>query len=251
MCLCRKLVIWLGTMEAIILVGGLGSRLGELTKNTPKPMLPIRGIPFLNLLLQDLKSRGFHKVILATGYKKNVIHSYFSNIDDSLPMISYSHEEKPLGTGGGIMKAFSQVLSDHVFVLNGDSYLDVNFSRMHEQHIATCSDITLASYYMDSADRYGVLSSSLDSRVLKFNEKGKSDKGIINGGIYLLRVSCLQKVFARMKREIFSFEEDILSFFTSDLSIFHFQSAGYFIDIGVPEDYARAQKELFLHNENK
>ena len=232
-------------MEAIVLVGGLGTRLGALTKNTPKPMLPIRGMPFLERFLQHLKLRGFKKTVLATGYKSEVIESYFHSNSPSLPDIEISLEDEPLGTGGAIAKALEKVTTDEVTIFNGDSYLDVDFAALSDAHLLKQADITIASRYVDPANRYGVLSYDKHSRVIAFEEKGISASGFINGGVYLCQTKSLEVISTPFNGCPFSFEEDVLTQQLSLMKIFHFPSNGFFIDIGVPEDYERAQKELF------
>lgn len=232
-------------MEAIVLVGGLGTRLGALTKNTPKPMLPIRGTPFLERLLQYLKSRGFKKTVLATGYKSEVIESYFQSNSSSLPDIEMSLEDEPLGTGGAIAKALGQITTDEVTIFNGDSYLDLDFKALWDAHLFKQADITIASRYVDPANRYGVLSYDEHSRVIAFEEKGISTTGFINGGVYLCQTKILKEIFKPFNGRAFSFEEDVLTKKFSLMKVYHFPSNGFFIDIGVPEDYERAQVELF------
>jgi len=233
-------------MEAIVLVGGLGTRLGELTKDTPKPMLPIRGVPFLERLLCYLESHGFTRVVLAVGYKKEVVESYFSNLDKNIPEIVYSVEESPLGTGGAIFQALSMVTSKNVFVMNGDSYLDVNFDAMLHFHVAKSSDITIASYFIRPADRYGVLQVNEKGKVIDFEEKGACSDGLINGGIYLVNASLMHELLEKIDRNSFSFEDAVLSNRSLELVKYHFQTSGKFLDIGIPSDYAKAQEELFL-----
>jgi len=231
--------------EAIILVGGLGTRLGSLTKNIPKPMLPIRGIPFLERFLQHLKSCGFKKTVLATGYKSDVIESYFQSNPPSLPDIEISLENEPLGTGGAIAKALEKINTDEVTIFNGDSYLDVDYEALLDAHLSKKADITIASRYVDPANRYGVVSYDEHSRLIAFEEKGINTTGFINGGVYLCQTKSLKEISKPFNGRPFSFEEDVLTKKLSLLEIYHFPSNGFFIDIGVPKDYERAQVELF------
>lgn len=233
-------------MEAIILVGGLGTRLGELTKTTPKPMLPIRNVPFLERLLVHLKKQGISRVILAVGYKREVVESYFCKVDDALPEIVYSVEKAPLGTGGAIAQALSLVKGSYVFVLNGDSYLDLDYSKMMDDHLVKNADITIASYFISPADRYGVMEVSQNGEVVSFQEKGAASEGLINGGIYLLNVAHFSKLFISLGRDVFSFEESVLSNQSLGVKKYHYPTRGYFLDIGVPSDYKKAQLELFI-----
>ena len=233
-------------MEAIVLVGGLGTRLGELTKDTPKPMLPIREVPFLERLLSHLKSQGFSRVVLAVGYKHEVIESYFFKVEADLPNITYSVETVPLGTGGAIAKALSCVTTESVFVLNGDSYLSLDYTTMWQQHVKKKADITIASYFIKPADRYGVMQVSDNGEVIRFQEKGAVAEGLINGGVYIMDVTRVNAIFSMLEKTVFSFEKAVLASSSLDLKKYHFQTSGYFLDIGVPEDYERAKHELFL-----
>ena len=232
-------------MEAIVLVGGLGTRLGALTKNTPKPMLPIRGVPFLERLLQNLKLCGFKKAVLATGFKSEVIESNFNSNSQLFPEIEISFEDEPLGTGGAIALALEKITSEEVTIFNGDSYLDVDHKAFWDAHLLKQADITIASRYVDPANRYGVLNYDEHSRVIAFEEKGISTTGFINGGVYLCQTKILKEIFKPFNGRAFSFEEDILTKKLSLMKVYHFSSKGFFIDIGVPEDYERAQVELF------
>jgi len=234
-------------MEAIVLAGGLGSRLGHLTKHTPKPMLPIRGIPFLRRLLVHLKKNGFAKVILAVSYKRQVIESYFSSsTGDNLPNIDFSIENEPLGTGGAIANALTLTSSNNVFVINGDSFLHLDYKKIYDFHILKMSDITIASCLISSAGRYGILVVNKDSRVVGFQEKGSVNQGVINGGVYILNVEKMRKKVTSITKKAFSFEEEVLSNSSLLLNTYAFKAEGYFLDIGVPGDYDRAQKELFI-----
>ena len=232
-------------MEAIVLVGGLGTRLGALTKNTPKPMLPIRGVPFLERLLQNLKLCGFKKTVLATGFKSEVIESYFHSKSHLFPEIEISFEDEPLGTGGAIALGLEKTTSEEVTIFNGDSYLDVDYKAFWDFHSLKLADITIASRYVDPANRYGVLNYDEHSRVIAFEEKGISTTGFINGGVYLCQTKILKEIFKPFNSRPFSFEEDVLTKKLSLMKVYHFPSNGFFIDIGLPDDYERAQVELF------
>ena len=232
-------------MEAIVLVGGLGTRLGELTKHKPKPMLLIRGVPFLERLLVHLKGVGISRVILAVGYKREVVESYFRDVKADLPDIVYSVESAPLGTGGAIAQALNYINVANVFVLNGDSYLDLDYKGMHDAHCAGNADITLASYFIKHADRYGVMQVTENGDVVSFQEKSAVAEGLINGGIYIMNVARLNAIFNMLDKNVFSFEESVIANASLNLKKYHFQTSGYFLDIGIPTDYEKAQQELF------
>lgn len=232
-------------MEAIILVGGLGTRLGRLTNNTPKPMLPIRGIPFLERFLEHLKLSGIERSILATGFKSEVIETYFPSRSSSLPEIQISFEETPLGTGGAISKALMKVDSKDIIVLNGDTFLNVDYSKLLNAHLIKQADITVASRYVNPANRYGVITYNQNGRVITFEEKGKKSNGYINAGVYVCKVESLREIFAPFGANPFSLEKDILTEICSVKKIYDFKCDGYFIDIGINDDYEKAQLELF------
>jgi D-glycero-alpha-D-manno-heptose 1-phosphate guanylyltransferase len=232
-------------MEAVILVGGLGSRLGDLTKETPKPMLPIRGVPFLDLLLRHLKKKGITRAILAVGYQRQKIEKYFKQGLDKWPNISFSIEANLLGTGGAILQALCLSSGSDVFVVNGDSFLEADYSAIYKKHLQNKSDITVASCLISSANRYGIIRSNNSGEIIDFLEKGLVSKGLINGGVYLLNRSKLISFLTLLEKESFSFESEVLKAKTLELKKYHFQSEGIFLDIGIPTDYYKAQIELF------
>lgn len=232
-------------MEAIILAGGFGTRLAHIVKDVPKPMAPVANRPFLEYILDYLKKNGISKVVLATGYKHEVIENYFGNVYNDIN-IEYSVEDMPLFTGGAIKKALKKCTESEVFVINGDTYFNVNLKKMKEFHILHKSDITVATKEMVDIDRYGTLILK-DIRIVKFKEKQKKVKGFINGGIYIIN----RNLFDNIKEEKFSFETNIMEKFVLDLKINSFKCDKYFIDIGIEKDYYTAQqyfskKKLFF-----
>lgn len=233
-------------MEAIVLAGGFGTRLSHIVKDVPKPMALVANRPFLEYILDYLKNNGITRVILATGYKHDSIEKHFGNEYNGLEVI-YSLEDTPLFTGGAIKKAIRMCEDKKVFIINGDTYFDVNLYEMKEFHDSNDSSITVATKLMHDFNRYGTVTLNND-RIVKFKEKGYNEKGLINGGVYLLDKDVLKDV----EQSKFSFEQDIMEKKISCLNIFSFKSEGYFIDIGVEEDYYAAQnhfsknKALFL-----
>ncbi|MHB1406035.1 MAG: nucleotidyltransferase family protein [Desulfitobacteriaceae bacterium] len=228
-------------MEAIILVGGLGTRLRNVLSDLPKPMAPVEGRPFLVYLLQYLKREGISKVILSTGFMHEKIEVYFRNSYTGIE-IAYSREVKPLGTGGAIKKALEQVNGEMVVVLNGDSFFDVNIKGLVQKHLTHKSDITLSLKPLCNYDRYGTVI-RVGDHVTKFLEKEWRAQGTINGGLYLIR----SDIFERFQvADSFSFEE-FLGQHVNNLCFVGYISDTYFIDIGIPDDYQRAQNELALH----
>ncbi len=225
---------------AVVLAGGFGTRLQSVVRDLPKPMAVVAGRPFLTYVLDELIAHGFSRVILSTGYRHECIEDYFGGQYRSLP-ISYARELEPLGTGGGIWNAMQQSDVEYTFVCNGDTLFRADWDaleRLAMQHGAPA----LALRRVDDVSRYGSVETAGDGRVLRFVEKqSASGAGFINGGIYLLPKS----LFAGFGvGERFSFEKDILEKRVPVQPFYADVSDGYFIDIGIPEDYMRAQKEL-------
>jgi len=223
-------------MEAIVLAGGLGTRLRGVVHNVPKPMAPVQGRPFLALVLDQLVAAGFKAAIFAAGYRHEAIRSYFGDVYRGLAL-RYSVEREPLGTGGAIRLACDQAQARDVFVLNGDTYLELDFRAMLESHSHAGAMFTMAICRVPEIARYGALELR-DDRVQRFLEKGRSGPGWINGGTYVLGPD----LRARLRPQgAFSFEHDLLEPEVESIRPLAFRSFGLFIDIGIPEDYARAQ----------
>ena len=223
--------------EAVILVGGLGTRLSHILGNVPKPMAPVYGKPFLTYVLDRLIDAGITHAVLATGHMHEVIENYFHQQYRSLTL-SYSRETTPLFTGGAILKAAQQISSDNFLVLNGDTLFDIDYVRLYELHQSSASPITLALRHVSDAGRYGAVELT-DTTITAFREKDPlTQDGLINGGIYAIS---RQWLLAQPLPEKFSFEKDLLQH-TPNLSGMVFDN--YFIDIGIPEDYHRAQREF-------
>lgn len=225
-------------MEAIVLAGGLGTRLRQVVPDLPKPMAPVNGKPFLEILLQALAAKGFNRVVLSLGFMAEKVVNHFGAKFAGMDLL-YSIETTPLGTGGAIQQAILQCLSDHVFVFNGDTYLDIEASELEAQWQARRRPIVVARQ-VDDTQRYGRLEIS-DGRLLKFAEKSTAGPGVINAGCYVFPRDIFQKLSIQYP---FSIETDFLALQVSEQAIEIFISKGHFIDIGVPEDYQRAQTEL-------
>jgi D-glycero-alpha-D-manno-heptose 1-phosphate guanylyltransferase len=225
-------------MEAIILAGGFGTRLAHIVSNVPKPMANVNGVPFLEHLLNYLSRQGISRVILAVGYKKEHIIEYFGENYNGI-CIKYSNEDSPLLTGGAIKKALTLSQSDIVYVINGDTYFDVPLKEMYNDFIESDADISIASYKIKNNCRYGTIIFDSDYWIKKFEEKQFQNEGYINGGIYLLRRTLLENY-----PNAFSFEQEILEKNLKLYKIRAYCCQRYFIDIGVPEDYYRAQDDF-------
>lgn len=224
--------------EAIILAGGLGTRLSGITKDIPKPMVDINKKPFLCYLMDCLKIQGINKVLLSIGYKHNVIMSYFGLKYKGL-LIEYIIETEALGTGGAISEALKRTKQDDVFVLNGDSFFNINLKELMNAHYKWNSLLTVAVKPMYNFKRYGSIILK-DNRIIGFEEKCFKNAGLINGGIYVMK-RAIANLFP--KERSFSFE-GFLEKNIDKIAPYAFISNEYFIDIGIPEDYKKAQQEL-------
>lgn len=222
-------------MEAIILAGGFGKRLRSVINNCPKPMAPINGIPFLEILLRNLSKKGFKKIILSLYYQSNVITNYFNSKYLGMEII-YAIEEKPLGTGGAILNSLEFVDSDHFYVFNGDSFVDLNFEDTEELWEKYKSNIVVLTEVADKS-RYGNVILK-GKNISEFKEKSGSGRGLINSGIYILNKNLFDK---KNIPKAFSFENDFLNYEVKDNTIFYYINNGIFIDIGIPSDYEKAQ----------
>jgi D-glycero-alpha-D-manno-heptose 1-phosphate guanylyltransferase len=225
--------------EVIILAGGLGTRLKGVISDIPKPMAPIGSFPFLCFLFKYLKQYNVNKVILAVGYKYENIELYFGNSYLGIS-ITYAIENEPLGTGGAIANALNYAKNNNVFLLNGDTFFAVNLNHLYQLHIKTEAQLTLSLKPMCNFKRYGTVEVN-HTKIITFNEKKPLEKGLINGGVYVLNKSLFEQTNLPQK---FSFETDIMENGVSKWNMQAYISNGYFIDIGIPEDYEKAQSEL-------
>ncbi len=226
--------------EAVILAGGFGTRLSHVLGNVPKPMAPVYGKPFLCYVLDRLADAGVERVVMATGYKHECIASYFGPRYRRLEIV-YSQETEPLFTGGAIVQAARKTTGESFLVVNGDTLFDIDFSAFAQFHRKNGSPVSIALRRVEDTGRYGAVETD-GTRILSFREKESSaGAGVINGGIYAIRREwLLQQKFPKK----FSFEKELLQPLAPEgiLSGLAFES--YFIDIGVPDDYYRAQKEF-------
>ncbi|HUX44206.1 MAG TPA: nucleotidyltransferase family protein [Terracidiphilus sp.] len=226
-------------MEAIILAGGLGTRLRSRLTDLPKPMAPVAGRPFLQILLDQLLRAGCSRVLLSVGHLRHTILQSFGDAYRGMP-IAYVEEVRPLGTGGAIRMALGAAAEPCVLVLNGDTYLAADLPALLIAHRAQQSPMTMAVKQVDNRERYGgVLIEA--GVVVGFTEKGQAGSGWINAGMYVL-----SRTFPWLANlpERFSFEADVLTPMVRQIRPGAFPCSGYFLDIGVPEDLDRAQLEL-------
>ena len=232
--------------EAIVLAGGLGTRLQEVLPGIPKCMAPVNAKPFLTYVLDYLAEQGIIKVILSVGYLKDQIINYFGDNYKSLK-IEYSIEKEPLGTGGAAKLSFGFCNQDEVFVLNGDTCFFPDLKAMEDLHFAATADITIAVKQMTDTARYGLVKTDQSGRIIDFREKEPtSGDGLINGGIYLIN----RKIVDNFHEQKFSLENDIFKKSCSEFKMQAFRSDAFFLDMGIPEDYIKAQTMIPLHGKN-
>ncbi len=224
-------------MNIVILAGGFGTRLQSVVSDVPKPMADINGTPFLELLMRELCFLDPAQFVLCVSYKKEIIQNYFKDNFLGVP-VQYSVEQEPLGTGGAIKHAFDSYNLQDALVLNGDSYIAADYSNFWAQ----TQDVKLAVILkqVDNANRYGRVDVH-DGHIVDYHEKQDvAQPGLINAGIYKINRS----LFAKKLPKKFSFEQDILEPIIPQIKPIYMLADDYFIDIGLPESYSQAQREL-------
>jgi D-glycero-alpha-D-manno-heptose 1-phosphate guanylyltransferase len=233
--------------EAIILAGGLGTRLRSVVPGLPKCMAPVAGRPFLYYVIAHLKKEGIRNFIFSVGYKSeaviNFVNKEFRAAERQGANIHFQFaiEEEPLGTGGAIKLSGEKAYDHNILVCNGDTLFKIhlqNLSNFHLQHQADC---TLCLKPMNNFDRYGVVEVNNDASIKSFKEKQFYEAGFINGGVYALNIRNFMK---ENLPEKFSFEKDYLEKYAAKRNLYTVIQDEYFIDIGIPEDYERAGREL-------
>ncbi|MGZ5254828.1 MAG: nucleotidyltransferase family protein [Flavitalea sp.] len=226
--------------EAIVLAGGLGTRLKDAVPDLPKCLAPINNEPFLFYLISYYKNQGIKRFIFSLGYKHELVEEMLLK---DFPELDYEIvvEDEPLGTGGAVAFAMTKSVEEDVLVLNGDTFYSIDLNAFSEAHYDLEGECTLALKTMQDFDRYGVVEINEKNRVTSFHEKKFYSEGLINGGVYAVHVpSFLTHEFDQK----FSFEKDYFEKYIDHERIMGFIQDGYFIDIGVPEDLQKAQTEL-------
>lgn len=226
--------------EAIILAGGLGTRLRQAVPHLPKVMAPVNGRPFLSYVIDHLRLQGIHHFIFSLGYQWAVVQAFLQN---QYPKLDFTLviEDTPLGTGGAIKVALKKTKTENVLIANGDTLFKVNVDALfsfHEQKNAAC---TLALKPMKDFDRYGVVELSDSGSITSFKEKQSYAEGLINGGVLVLNKSSFLK---KPLPEKFSFEKEYLEAFCPEDDFYGLPQDDYFIDIGIPDDYEKAQVDM-------
>ena len=226
-------------MEAIILAGGRGTRLSAaLPGDLPKALAPVAGRPFLHWVLEQLIAQGFTRVIVSVGWQADKIVQSIGRRFHNL-YVDYYREVHPLGTGGAIKATLQSSRDQSVFVFNGDTYLELDCQSMLALHQHHAAQLSVACVEVADTARYGRVIVE-DDIVTAFSEKGQSGRGLINAGAYAID----RRLLNSEPREVFSFERDFLAARLPLLAARAYVTSGTFVDIGVPEDLARAQTLL-------
>jgi D-glycero-alpha-D-manno-heptose 1-phosphate guanylyltransferase len=225
--------------EAIILAGGMGTRLQKVVPDVPKPMAPVGGKPFLYHILEWLGKFNIGKVVISAGYKADVIKEYFGDSFNLMSLV-YAVEEKPLGTGGAVIFAARLVSGSEYLIINGDTWFPIDLDRFWSFHTRSGNRFSIALKRMKDFSRYGSVECN-GNTIVRFNEKKYCEEGLINGGIYLTDRGFVE---SGKPPEVFSLEKDLLEKEVSSGLIKCHVFEDPFIDIGIPEDYHKAQSVI-------
>ncbi|MBP9213812.1 MAG: nucleotidyltransferase family protein [Chitinophagaceae bacterium] len=226
-------------MQAIILAGGLGTRLKSVVADKPKVLSPVAGNPFLKYIIDYLLQQKITNFIFSLGYLHEQVLEF---LQTTYPALTYTYtvETSPLGTGGGIKKAMELVTEENVFVVNADTFFGVDLPAMMQFHKAAKAHCTVSLKAMNDFDRYGTVEINEHHSITSFKEKQFTHQGLINGGYLIFNKACFMQQTAELP-EVFAYEKDFLEKYLLDITIKGYVATGYFIDIGIPEDFAKAQ----------
>ena len=223
--------------EAIILAGGLGTRLRSEVPNVPKPMAPIRDRPLLEYLLDYWIKCGVESFILSVGYMSEKIKLHFGN-NYKGAKISYSYESEPLGTGGGLLLALQKTKEQNVLVLNGDTLFKVPLIDFLKFHKKQNSIMSISLFQFREKERFGAIRLDQNNYVTSMNPKSSDLSGDANGGVYLIRVKSFIDIFKNIINKKISLEEDLIkTLVDSNYDISGKLYKKTFIDIGTPKDF--------------
>lgn len=234
-------------MDAIILAGGKGTRVQEIAEGLPKPMMPVCGFPFIDLLANQIGQSGlFQNLIISTGYEAEKIRTHFGK--KRYPFqIKFSHEESPLGTGGALLKAFEQTSSSLICLLNGDSYVEIDWKDFVKKQSETQRSVLVLTR-VDHPGRYGLVKTDPHTGEIRFFEEKsatQTEPGLINAGVFIFTKKTLLNLHQKFgkKNKMLSLEKDLMSDLLKE-GLFSWESSGLFIDIGTHESYREAQIKL-------
>lgn len=232
-------------MECIILAGGFGTRLSHLLDNRPKTLAPINNKPFLDYLMQYLIRNGINKFIFSLGHLSDQVIDFIKMNYETLDY-DYVIDPFPLGTGGAIRLAIEKCKEDSVLIVNADTFFNVDLKEMNTFHQNNISNCTFALKPLTNYDRYGTVEIDNNMKITNFIEKKYTEKGLINGGYIILNKKILIDKFNLNK--VFSFEKDFIETYFNEINSYGYVSNEYFIDIGIPEDYYKANIDFVNSN---
>jgi len=224
--------------QAIILAGGRGTRLGNVTKTVPKPMIEIDGRPFLETLVLNLKYYGFKEILISVGYLAEVISEYFGDGSRYGLNISYAYEKTPAGTGG-VFALYQEKLEDCFLVLNGDTIFDVNYYELYQLFNEAGASGAVALREVEDTSRYGAIELN-GKHIVRFDEKSKSGRGLVNGGVYIFS----QQIVQYINRIPYSTETDLMPRLVQARRLVAQPYHGFFIDIGLPDSLVYAREQI-------
>jgi mannose-1-phosphate guanylyltransferase len=235
-------------MKAVVLVGGLGTRLRPLTWNTPKSLVPVLNRPFLEHVLLRLKGHGINEIVLALSHLAPAVEACFGDGGRLGMSVNYAHEKRALGTAGAVKNA-ANLVSDSFFVLNGDIFTDLDYTAMLKFHKARKARATIALTPVEDPTQYGLIETRRDGGIKRFLEKPKVEEittNMINAGTYILEPEVLDSIPAAHE---YSFERQLFpGMLAKGEAVFAFPSAGYWIDIGNPDKYKQLNFDLLAGN---
>ena len=231
----------LNRLPALILAGGFGTRLRAAYDSGPKSLAPVAGRPFLEYLLRWLRDWGIRDLIFCTGYREKLLRKWLAHRAEGSIRIRFSPEAAPLGTAGALKLAQNLIAAEHFLAINGDSLLRIDLAQMHRFHLDRRAMVTLALVPKPQAARFGSVRVDGRGRVLAFGEAAKTcdSEGLVNAGVYLMRREFLNRIpYGKV-----SLERDVFPKLAGS-ELYGFLTQGYFLDIGVPADFQRAQSEI-------
>lgn len=225
---------------AVILAGGMGTRLREAVPDLPKPMAPVNGRPFLEHQMDYWIAQGIRHFVLSVGYRHESISAHFGSAYRGV-QVEYAVEQSPLGTGGGVLLAAGRLHGEGPFLLlNGDTYFEVELAALEEFHARHSADWTFSLFRTEDAQRYLGLSVDADGRIRSLRADAGASPRLANGGVYLVEPEIL-RAYGWRSGDRLSLEEDMLpALFSRGAKLYGRESSRRFIDIGVPEDYRRS-----------
>jgi D-glycero-alpha-D-manno-heptose 1-phosphate guanylyltransferase len=220
-------------MKAIILAGGLGTRLQGVVQDVPKPMAPVDGKPFLEYLILQLKKWGITEIVMSVGFKQEVVKSYFGTGSAFGVAIVYSEEDQPLGTGGALRKAISAIEDPCCIAMNGDSFFNVDIRNLIQFHASRPALITMSLAQVKSGKRYGNVAIDEHGMILNYQQEGSEAPSLINGGVYMMHRDVLNYI----PDGKISLEARVLPLLKKDQRLFGKIFDAFFLDMGIPDDY--------------